>query len=154
MTGERPAGEPPPCETLSHVFLECPVVQPAVAWQRGLWGQLGHGGCRGSESHVHMAAGADVSAPRARLLAASDQPHAWALPCAQGCSYQGCSYQGCSYQGCSYQGCSYQGCSYQGWAQGCSHQPHGDKAAAAWALHLCCRLVMRCCMAVLRCEVM
>jgi hypothetical protein len=41
MTGERPDGEPPPCETFSHVFLECPVVQPAVAWLRGLWGQLG-----------------------------------------------------------------------------------------------------------------
>jgi hypothetical protein len=35
------AGEPPPCETLSHVFVECPVVRPAVEWLRDLWGRLG-----------------------------------------------------------------------------------------------------------------
>ena len=39
--GERPAGEPPPCETMSHVFLECPVVKAAVEWLRDLWGRLG-----------------------------------------------------------------------------------------------------------------
>lgn len=33
---ERPPGEPPPCETLSHVFLHCPVVQPALQWLRRL----------------------------------------------------------------------------------------------------------------------
>ena len=43
LTGERPAGEPPPCETLSHVFLECPVVRPAVEWLRDLWARLGDG---------------------------------------------------------------------------------------------------------------
>ena len=41
LSGERPAGEPPPCETLSHVFLHCPVVVAAVAWLRDLWGKLG-----------------------------------------------------------------------------------------------------------------
>jgi hypothetical protein len=34
--GERPPAEPPPCETLSHVFLHCPVVQPAAQWLRRL----------------------------------------------------------------------------------------------------------------------
>ena len=41
LSGERPAEEPPPCETLSHVFVECPVVKPAVEWLRNLWSQLG-----------------------------------------------------------------------------------------------------------------
>ena len=43
LAGERPAGDPPPCETLSHVFLHCPVVKPAVEWLRGLWARLGDG---------------------------------------------------------------------------------------------------------------
>ncbi len=44
LAGERPAGDPPPCETLSHVFLHCPVVKPAVEWLRGLvWARLGNG---------------------------------------------------------------------------------------------------------------
>ncbi len=44
LAGERPAGGPPPCETrLSHVFLHCPVVKPAVEWLRGLWARLGNG---------------------------------------------------------------------------------------------------------------
>jgi len=41
LSGASPAGEPPPCETLSHVFVECPVVKPAVEWLRHLWSQLG-----------------------------------------------------------------------------------------------------------------
>ena len=41
--GAPAAGEPPLCETLSHVFLHCPVVQPAMEWLRGLWTQLGDG---------------------------------------------------------------------------------------------------------------
>ena len=35
-----PAGQPPPCETLSHVFLDCPVVRPAVSWLRTLWRKM------------------------------------------------------------------------------------------------------------------
>ena len=31
---------PPPLETYSHVFLECPVVAPAVAWLRDVWQRL------------------------------------------------------------------------------------------------------------------
>jgi hypothetical protein len=30
-------------ESLSHVFLQCPVVQPAVAWLRALWGRVVEG---------------------------------------------------------------------------------------------------------------
>ena len=40
QSGEGPPGEPPPCETLTHVFLECPVVKAAVEWLRDLWGRL------------------------------------------------------------------------------------------------------------------
>ncbi len=47
LAGERPAGDPPPCETLSHVFLHCPVVKPAVEWLRGLWARLGNVGSAG-----------------------------------------------------------------------------------------------------------
>ena len=36
-----PAGVPPPCETLSHVFVTCPVVFPAVGWLRELWRRIG-----------------------------------------------------------------------------------------------------------------
>ena len=36
-----PAGVPPPCETLSHVFVACPVVSPAVGWLRELWRRIG-----------------------------------------------------------------------------------------------------------------
>ena len=36
-----PAGVPPPCETLSHVFVTCPVVSPAVGWLRELWRRIG-----------------------------------------------------------------------------------------------------------------
>jgi len=32
---------PPPCETLSHVFVTCPVVFPAVGWLRELWRRIG-----------------------------------------------------------------------------------------------------------------
>ena len=34
--GQRPAGQPPPCETLAHVFVRCPAVWPAVRWLRRL----------------------------------------------------------------------------------------------------------------------
>ena len=30
--GQRPPGEPQPCETLGHVFVHCPVVRPALRW--------------------------------------------------------------------------------------------------------------------------
>ncbi len=30
-------------ESLSHVFLHCPVVQPAVAWLQALWGRVVEG---------------------------------------------------------------------------------------------------------------
>ena len=30
--GGQPAGAPPPCETLAHLFVCCPVVRPAVRW--------------------------------------------------------------------------------------------------------------------------
>jgi hypothetical protein len=33
--GEQP-GQPPPCETLAHVLVRCPVVWPAVQWLRRL----------------------------------------------------------------------------------------------------------------------
>ena len=36
VRGQRPEGQPPPCETLSHVFVRCPVVWPAVQWLRRL----------------------------------------------------------------------------------------------------------------------
>ena len=36
-----PAGVPPPCETMSHVFVTCPVVSPAVGWLRELWRRIG-----------------------------------------------------------------------------------------------------------------
>ena len=36
-----PEGVPPPCETLSHVFVTCPVVSPAVGWLRDLWRRVG-----------------------------------------------------------------------------------------------------------------
>jgi hypothetical protein len=41
LLGPRDADEPPPCETLSHVFVACPVVRPAAEWLRDLWGQIG-----------------------------------------------------------------------------------------------------------------
>jgi hypothetical protein len=34
--GQRPPGEPPPCETLAHAFVLCPVVRPALRWLRRL----------------------------------------------------------------------------------------------------------------------
>jgi hypothetical protein len=34
--GQRPPGEPPPCETLAHAFVLCPVVRPALQWLRRL----------------------------------------------------------------------------------------------------------------------
>lgn len=34
--GQRLPGEPPPCETLVHVFVQCPVVRPALQWLRRL----------------------------------------------------------------------------------------------------------------------
>jgi hypothetical protein len=39
LHGHRPPGEPPPCETLAHVFVRCPVVWPAVQWLRRLCGR-------------------------------------------------------------------------------------------------------------------
>ena len=40
VQGERPDDEPPPCETLSHVFVGCPGVQPAVEWLRQVWAKM------------------------------------------------------------------------------------------------------------------
>ena len=33
----------PPLDSFSHLFLECPVVAPAVAWLRGLWARISEG---------------------------------------------------------------------------------------------------------------
>ncbi len=40
-------------ESLPHIFLHCPVVQPAVAWLQALWGRVVEdrvpaGGCAGA----------------------------------------------------------------------------------------------------------